>query len=114
VDVKAVIMVRGTDQKLYPARQLSGAELNRMRRLAHNLVCRDRMSIRAAQRTLRESYGVRRSVGAIHKDLARFYCGPQCLSVPAEQPAGQPAAAQRPPAAVHQHPGGLTGMVSGG
>jgi hypothetical protein len=72
VNTAVVEVVRGADRKLYGARPLSRAELNRRRWLAHNLVHRDGLSIRQAQRTMRESYGVRRSLGAIHGDLKRF------------------------------------------
>jgi hypothetical protein len=59
---------------------LPRAELNRLRWLEHHLVHRDGLSIRAAQRTMRESHGARRSLGAIHYDLTHFVCGPDCPS----------------------------------
>ena len=37
--------------------------------LAHNLVHRDGLSIRQAQRTMIENYGVRRSLGTTARDL---------------------------------------------
>jgi hypothetical protein len=74
VNTAVVEVVRGADRKLYSARPLSHVELNQRRWLAHNLVHRDGLSIRQAQRTMRESYGIRRSVGAIHGDLKRFEC----------------------------------------
>ena len=49
----------------------------RRRGRAHNLVHRDRLSVREAQRVMAESYGVRRAVGIIARDLALFTC-PRC------------------------------------
>lgn len=72
-----VEVTRGADDKRYPARSLSHAERNRARWLAHNLVHRDGLSLRAAQRAMAESYGVRRSMGTICTDLANFEC-PSC------------------------------------
>jgi hypothetical protein len=111
VNTVVVEVTRGRDGKRYPAGgQLQREQLNRLRWLAHNLIHRDGMSIRQAQATMLESYGVRRSVGAICQDLHRFEC-PLC----AGQPAGHmPAQEPQPPAAVHQRPGGLTGMVGHG
>jgi hypothetical protein len=63
------------DGKLYPPRPLSPAERSRIRKLAHNLVHRDRLSIRQAQRAMIEQHGLRRSLGAIHKDLVQYECG---------------------------------------
>ncbi len=98
---------RGTDSKLYPARPLPREQLNRARQLAHNLICRDRLSIRAAQRVMAGSYGLRRSVGVIARDLALFEC-PRC--------AGRPAREPTVPARVRQNRlgGSLTGQVSDG
>lgn len=71
---------RGADGKLYPPRMpLPQAERDRLRVLVHNLVCRDKLSIRQAQRVMREEYGVRRSLGQLHADLHRFEC-PRCAS----------------------------------
>jgi len=74
-----VIEVRpGRDGKKYPpGGDLPPAERNRARKLAHNLICRDKLSIRAAQRVMLEQYAVRRSLGIIHRDLQRFEC-PSC------------------------------------
>lgn len=59
---------RGRDGKPYLAAPLTRAERNRARWLAHNLVHRDGMSIRAAQQVM-ASYGCTRSIGAITRDL---------------------------------------------
>lgn len=66
----------GRDGKAYPARPLTREELNRARWLAHNLVCRDHHSVRAAQQLLAQA-GIRRSIGTIAADLADFEC-PHC------------------------------------
>jgi hypothetical protein len=78
------VRIMGRYGKLYqPRRPLPKAERNRLRWLAHRLRCEDGLSIRQVQATMRDSHGVRRSVGQIHNDLVRFEC-PSC--------AGQPAA----------------------
>ena len=68
---------RGADGRLYPAHPLTHEQRNRARWLAHNLIHRDRMSVRQAQKTMAESYGLRRAVGTIMRDLELFRC-PQC------------------------------------
>ena len=72
IEVKA-----GADGRLYPARPLTREQRNRARWLAHNLVHRDGLSVRQAQRDMAESYGIRRSVGTIARDLELFTC-PRC------------------------------------
>lgn len=85
VDVKVIEVRRGRDGKCYPSPMPTPkAERNRLRWLAHNLCCRDKLSIRAAQRVMLSQYAVRRSRGQIHKDLLNFCCGPRCVS--AEKP----------------------------
>lgn len=71
---------RGTDGKMYRAVPLSRQERNRARWLAHQLVHRDGLSIKAAQKVMAGSYGLRRSVGILMKDLANFEC-PDCADV---------------------------------
>jgi hypothetical protein len=66
-------VTRRADGKLYPARQLTREQRNRARWLAHNLVHRDGLSIRQAQRAMIEQ-GVRRSVGSIVRDLRLWEC----------------------------------------
>jgi hypothetical protein len=68
---------RGADSKLYPAEPLTREQRNRARWLAHNLVHRDGLSVRQAQRELVGQHGVRRAVGTIMRDLQNFEC-PQC------------------------------------
>ena len=68
---------RGADSKLYPARPLTHEQRNRARWLAHNLVHRDGLSVRVAQRVMAGQHGVRRAVGTIARDLELFTC-PRC------------------------------------
>ncbi len=77
VNTVIVQVQTGRDGKLYPARPLTRQERNRARWLAHNLVHRDGLSVRQAQRAMAERYGVRRAVGTIARDLANFEC-PRC------------------------------------
>jgi hypothetical protein len=101
--------VRGRDSKRYPAGlPRPREELNRLRWMAHHLVCRDGNSIRAAQAIMLASYGVRRSLGALHNDLRRFEC-PHC----ADRAPDPPPAAPRLPATAHAAGSGLTGMLGG-
>jgi hypothetical protein len=75
--VNAIVIetVRRRDGKRYPvAGVLPTDQRNRARWLAHNLVHRDRLSIRAAQRVMLERYGVRRSLGIMHRDLTSYAC----------------------------------------
>jgi hypothetical protein len=113
VDVVVVETVRGRDGKRYPAGlPLPRAELNRRRHLVHGLVCRDGNSIRRAQAIMLESYGIRRSLGALHKDLAGYEC-PECADK-APEPAPAP---QQPSPPAGAYPGGagyLTGMLRDG
>lgn len=126
VNVTVVEVTRRADGKLYPAQPLTREQRIRARRLAHNLVHRDGLSVRAAQRTMVEQYGLRRSLGIIARDLKLWEC-PSCADDPAAEPDKGPgevsttqqpitlAGAQDPgralAAAVHQSPGGLTGML---
>lgn len=63
----------GLDGKRRTARALTPQERSRAVRAAHQLVCGQRLSIRAAQARMAEA-GMRRSVGAIASDLRRFVC----------------------------------------
>jgi hypothetical protein len=75
VNVIVVETQRGRDGKRYPVGgNLPHKERNRALWLAHNLVHRDRLTIRAAQRVMLEQYGVRRSLGIIHSDLINYVC----------------------------------------
>jgi hypothetical protein len=85
----------GRDGKHYPAVQPHGALPDAERaeaiRTVHHLVHGMGYTIRAAQRELAGQHGIRRSLGAIHGDLAAFTC-PECL-------AGVPVGAHTTPAA---------------
>jgi hypothetical protein len=85
------------------------SEAERLARLAHALVHRDRLTAEAAQRVLAESYALQATASELEAALARFEC-PHCAGQ-SPDPAPQPQ--ERPPAAVRQAPGGLTGMLSG-
>jgi hypothetical protein len=71
---------RGLDGKLYPAAPLTRTERGRARWLAHQLVHSDGLSIRAAQASMAQTYGLRRSRGAIAADLAGYEC-PRCADL---------------------------------
>jgi hypothetical protein len=114
-DVVVIETVRRRDGKLYPPEPLAEAELRRIRGLVHAFHCRDRQSIREVQQALL-SYAVRRSVGAIWRDLHRYTCSlPRCPAVPKPpDPPRAPAGPEPVRAAVHQGDGGLTGMIGRG
>lgn len=98
---------RGRDGKLYSARPLDEAGLRRARSLAHALVHRDKMSMRAAQQVMADSYGLRRSIGIIARDLALWTCQ-WCPDRSAEpEPITQPAAA------MHSSVSGLAAGLHG-
>jgi hypothetical protein len=81
--VNVVEVMRGRDGKLYPVGgHLPRDERNRARWLAHSLRCRDRLSVRRVQREL-AARGMRRSLGIIARDLARFEC-PDCREAPGD------------------------------
>lgn len=77
VSTVVIEVARGADSKLYPARPLMHEQRNRARWLAHNLVHRDGLSVRQAQRVMAAQHGIRRSVGTIARNLVLFAC-PQC------------------------------------
>jgi hypothetical protein len=79
------VRVRGADGKLYPEHPLSREQRDRARRLAHDLHCRDRLSVRQVRRALAENFGIWRSRGAIAADLANYECS-RC----ADRTPGQP------------------------
>lgn len=74
--VKTTMTRLGRDGKSYPASPLTRQDRNRARWMAHHLVHRDGLSIRAAQARMAEA-GLRRSVGIIMQDLEGFEC-PHC------------------------------------
>jgi hypothetical protein len=77
VNTIVITVKAGKDGKRYPAGPLTPQRLAEARGLAHWLVHRDGLSIRAAQRVMLEQYGVRRAVGTIARDLELFTC-PRC------------------------------------
>jgi hypothetical protein len=75
---------------LYPARQLTEAELATLIGLVHRLVCTEGLSHRQAQKRLVD-FHVRRSTGAIAQYLSRYECD-RCATTPAAPAASAPAA----------------------
>jgi hypothetical protein len=76
--VKIIELVRGRDGKRYPAGlPRPPGEIVRIRWLEHRLAHRDGRSVSQVQTILLSQYGIRRSRGAIHNDLAGFSC-PDC------------------------------------
>lgn len=97
------VRVRGRDNKLYPAVPAPQAERNRIITLEHNLRCRDHLTFAQVRATLAEQYGVRRSIGAIYRDLHEFECR-RCAEDGPGQPAAQPEPAPEPePEPVRAH-----------
>jgi hypothetical protein len=75
VNVIVVEIQRGRDGKCYPVGgDLPVADRARAIKMAHNLICRGHLSYRAAQRIMIESYGLRRSIGQLHKDIHGYAC----------------------------------------
>ena len=70
------VVIRGRDGKLYPARAHTGAELDRIVTLTHQARCELGLSMRATVAKL-AGHGIRRSVGAVARDLALYQC-PRC------------------------------------
>lgn len=67
------VVIRGRDGKLYPAQQRSDAELDRIVTLTHQARCGLGLSVRATVDRLAK-YGIRRSVGAVARDLKLYRC----------------------------------------
>ena len=67
------VVVRGRDGKHYPAQRHSDAELDRIVALTQQSRCELGLSMRATVARLAES-GIRRSVGAVARDLALYRC----------------------------------------
>lgn len=78
---------------LYPSRQLTEAEHQRLVDLVHHLACGKGMSIQQVRKHLVD-YGIWRSVGAISQYLSRFECDRCASSVPVS--AAAPATSTRP------------------
>ena len=75
--VNVDVRVRGRDGRLYPARAATDAERDRLVYLIHRLRCGGRLSIREVRRRLEEDHGIRRSVGAVMRDVQVYRC-PVC------------------------------------
>jgi hypothetical protein len=73
VSTTLVMVIRGRDGKLYPAQRRSDAELDRIVVLTHQARCELGLSVRATVDRL-AGYGIRRSVGAVARDLALYQC----------------------------------------
>jgi hypothetical protein len=71
--MSVVEVVRAADGKCYPPHPLDEAERNRVRLAVHEL-SHSGLSVRRIQRELAGRHGVRRAVGTIARDLARFSC----------------------------------------
>jgi hypothetical protein len=87
---------------------MGDAELARIRRLVHALVCRDRLSADLAAQRL-TAYGVQRSTGEIGQDLQLASCQ-HCISRAAEAQQAEPERI-RPVIHQAQSSGYLTGMI---
>jgi hypothetical protein len=78
VNVIVVEVARGKDSKLYPVGgNLPVAARSQAIRLAHRLVCQDHLSYRQARQAMLDSYGIRRSLGQVYKDVRGYAC-PVC------------------------------------
>lgn len=78
-------LVRGRDGKLYEPRPVPRSEVVRRRWLAHQLICGRGLTYRQAQAAMLAEHAVRRSLGAICKDIRRYEC-PQCAGQPQAVP----------------------------
>lgn len=67
------VVVRGKDGKTYPFRRTTEAELDRIVHLTHQSRCQMRLSYAATVDRL-ASLGIRRSVGAIARDMRLYRC----------------------------------------
>jgi hypothetical protein len=76
VSTTVAVVIRGRDGKHYPAQRHSERELDRIVHLTHQSRCELGLSMRATVARLGE-LGIRRSVGAVARDLALYRC-PVC------------------------------------
>ncbi len=67
------VVVRGHDGKTYPFRRPTDAERDRIVHETHRSRCEMRLSYRDTVSRL-ASLGIRRSRGAIERDLKRYWC----------------------------------------
>jgi hypothetical protein len=87
-------LVLGRDGKRYPFHRRTAADRQRLATLTHKLRCGRTLSIKTLQETLAAEFGVRRSIGAISKDLRDFRC-PLCRPKPASVVPPPPAPPRR-------------------
>jgi hypothetical protein len=73
VSTTLAVVVRGTDGKAYPARRHTEAELDRIVHETHKSRCDLGLSVRGTVARLAD-LGIRRSVGAVARDLALYRC----------------------------------------
>jgi hypothetical protein len=101
-----VALVRGRDHKLYPlGLPRPAAEHARLVGLSHTLRCRRRLPFREIQRVLAAEFGIRRSLGAICRDLRVYqcdYCAARPAAPPPEPAAVLPAPPPRPRARAYE------------
>lgn len=64
-----------------PDQAFPGLDRQRSAALAHNLVHKGGLTVRAARRVMIEQYDLRRSVGGIASDLREYTCS-RCRGVP--------------------------------
>jgi len=81
-----VELVRGKDRKLYPlGLPRPAGEHLRLVALSHTLRCGRELPFRQVQRALASEFGVRRSLGAIFRDVHVYKC-PHCAPKPPAPP----------------------------
>ena len=73
--VTVEVRAAGRDRKLYLVSPRSPDDLAEIRETEHRLRCRDGLSVRQVQAALAGQHGVRRSLGAIMRDLKGWECG---------------------------------------
>jgi hypothetical protein len=82
VNVVTVELVRGKDKKYYPlGLPRPAGEHLALVALSHTLRCVREMPYRQAQKALASEFGVRRSLGAIFRDVHVYKC-PVCVPKP--------------------------------
>jgi hypothetical protein len=72
--VTVEVRAAGRDRKLYLVSPRSPEALAQIRETEHRLRCRDGLSVRQVQAALASEHGVRRSLGAIMRDLKGWQC----------------------------------------
>ena len=86
VNVVTVELVRRRDHKLYPlGLPRPPAEHLRIVALSHTLRCGRKLAYRQAEKALAAEFGIRRSIGAVYRDVHDYRC-PLCTPRPAPPP----------------------------